>query len=145
MAALFARHDITLLMETGQEPAAELLAFLQSLAAPNVAINFDPANMILYGAGDPIDAVRTLGKHVRHVHVKDATPSDAPGVEWGAEVPFGTGRVNPSAFLSALKAVGYAGPLAIEREAGAARLADVKTAVAALRDARPQAGEAARA
>src|SRR5438552_2926803 len=83
-------------MAAGQEPAEELLEFLHELNAPNVHINFDPANMILYGAGDPIAAVRLLGKHIRHVHVKDATASTRPGVEWGEEVPFGTGQVNPS-------------------------------------------------
>ena len=75
--------------------------FLNDLSAPNVGINFDPANMILYGAGDPIAAVATLGRHIRHVHAKDATPSDRPGEKWGEEVPFGKGDVNPAAFLKA--------------------------------------------
>src|SRR5882724_6411919 len=51
---IFADHNLDLLMETGQERADALLAFLNDLATPNVHINFDPANMILYGAGDPI-------------------------------------------------------------------------------------------
>jgi len=76
-----------------------------------------------------------LGKHIRHVHVKDATVSAKPGKEWGEEVPFGTGQVGPSRFLGVLKEVGYKGPLAIEREAGNARIADVKTAVEAIRKA----------
>ena len=136
LAASFAEHGLALLMETGQEPAHELLHFLQDLNAPNVHINFDPANMILYGAGNPIEAIKLLGKHIRHVHVKDATASSKPGVEWGAEVPFGTGQVNPSEFLQALKQTGYSGPLAIEREAGNSRVADVKTAIESIRAAR---------
>src|SRR5688500_4834126 len=125
-------------METGQERADELLTFLEDLrgaGATNVFVNFDPANMILYGAGDPIAAVRTLGPHVRHVHVKDGTASSAPGREWGAEVPFGTGEVDVKAFLSALKSVGYAGPLAIERAAGDDGMGDVKTAIGTLEQA----------
>ena len=122
-----------LLMETGQEKAEELLEFLHDLKRPNVFINFDPANMILYGAGEPIAAIRTLGQFIRHVHVKDATGSAKPGVEWGAEVPFGTGQVNPKAFIDALHGVGYRGPLCIEREAGNQRLTDVEFAVETLK------------
>ena len=128
----FAAFDVSLLMETGQEPADELLSFLGDLSAPNVQINFDPANMILYGAGDPLRAIGLLGRHITHVHVKDATASGSPGKEWGAEVPFGSGQVNPGAFLKALRAIGYQGPLAIEREAGNNRLADVLAAVETL-------------
>lgn len=131
----FARSGVDLLMETGQEKAEELLEFLNDLNAPNVGINFDPANMILYGAGDPIAAVRTLGRHIKHVHAKDATASDKPGEKWGEEVPFGTGQVNPVEFLTALHAIGYTGPIAIEREAGHSRLADVKFAINSLESA----------
>jgi sugar phosphate isomerase/epimerase len=98
-------------------------------------VNFDPANMILYGAGDPIEAIRTLGRHVRHVHVKDATASDRPGEAWGEEVAFGTGQVGPQRFLAALHRIDYRGPLAIEREAGNQRMADVRAAIEALQKA----------
>lgn len=135
VASDLAHFDVDLLMETGQEPAAELLEFLHDLAAPNVHINFDPANMILYGAGDPIAAIATLGPHIRHVHAKDATPSPHPGQEWGQEVPLGSGQVDPAAFLTALRAAGYTGPLALEREAGTDRLADLRTGIHCLQSA----------
>jgi L-ribulose-5-phosphate 3-epimerase len=135
VAAMLARAGIDLLMETGQEPAEELMEFLHDLAAPNVHINFDPANMILYGAGDPIPAMRVLAPHIRHVHVKDAVASSEPGKQWGDEVPFGTGQVGATAFLNALKEIGYAGPLAIEREAGSTRLGDVRKVIEAMRNA----------
>jgi sugar phosphate isomerase/epimerase len=131
----FGGHGIELGMETGQESAAELLEFLDDLDTPNVFVNFDPANMILYGAGDPIDAIRTLGGHIRHVHVKDATASDRPGEAWGEEVAFGTGQVGPQRFLAALHRIDYRGPLAIEREAGSQRMADVRTAIGSLEKA----------
>jgi L-ribulose-5-phosphate 3-epimerase len=124
---------VTFLMETGQEPASEMLQFLNDLRVRNVGVNFDPANMILYGAGDPVEAIRILGRHIRHVHVKDAISSGQPGTQWGEEVPFGSGDVNATGFLAALHEVGYSGPLVIEREAGAQRDADVKTAVATLK------------
>jgi sugar phosphate isomerase/epimerase len=132
ICALLDKEGMGLLMETGQEPASELLQFLNDLRCRNVYVNFDPANMILYGAGDPIEAIRILGRHIRHVHVKDATASDQPGTKWGAEVPFGTGQVPPMEFVDALKEVGYRGPLVIEREAGENRVKDVKGAVEVL-------------
>lgn len=131
----FAVFGVTLLMETGQEPADELLAFLADLAAPNVGINFDPANMILYGAGDPMAAIRTLGRHIRHVHAKDAIGSAKPGQEWGQEMAFGKGQVNPAEFLRALKGIGYAGPIAMEREAGNDRVGDVRFGIESLKAA----------
>ena len=135
VAEAFRSHDVRLLMETGQERADELLQFLKDVGTSNVFVNFDPANMILYGAGDPIEALNVLEPHVAHVHVKDGTPSAKPGVEWGEEVPFGTGAVDVKAFLSALRSAGYAGPLVIEREAGNSRMEDVRTAIQTLRSA----------
>ena len=137
VAQLFADRGIQLGMETGQERADELLAFLDDLAMPNVFVNFDPANMILYGAGDPIDAISLLAPHVRHVHAKDGVPSTRPGVDWGEEVPFGAGAVGPEMFLDALGAAGYTGPISIEREAGTMRAADIQFAIQTLRDAAP--------
>jgi sugar phosphate isomerase/epimerase len=135
LANMLNDNGMGLTMETGQEPAHELLKFLNDLAVRNVHVNFDPANMILYGAGDPIEAIETLGRHIRHVHVKDAALSPQPGVKWGEEVPFGTGQVGARRFLNALHNVGFRGPLAIEREAGTARLADVGMAIQNLRAA----------
>ena len=126
---------ITLTMETGQETAPELLQFLNDLQCRNVKVNFDPANMILYGAGDPIEAIGILGRHIAHVHVKDATLSASPGSAWGMEVPFGTGQVPPSEFLEALQKIGYTGPLAIEREAGEHRMQDIAFAIETLKTA----------
>lgn len=126
---------ITLGLETGQEPADRLLLFLKSLGAGNVVVNFDPANMLLYGAGDPIAAVQLLGPHLGQVHLKDAVPSTRPGVEWGEEVPFGTGQVDAPRFLAALRKTGYRGPLVFEREAGPDRIADLRSGIEALRKA----------
>ena len=103
------------------------------MARPNVGVNFDPANMILYGSGNPVDAIRILGRHVHHVHIKDGIASAQPGTLWGEEVPFGKGQVNPLAFIESLRFGGYRGPLVIEREAGAHRVADVQHAIAVLR------------
>ena len=85
----------------GRDRAA---AISQRHSLQNVGINFDPANMILYDAGDPIEAINILGRHIGHVHVKDAVASDQPGVEWGTEVPFGTGQVDVKKFLAARRA-----------------------------------------
>lgn len=110
--------NVKLLMETGQERATELLQFLNDLRHSNVAVNFDPANMILYGAGNPVEAVYTLSRHIHHVHLKDAKISDKPGLQWGTETRFGHGQVDAPAFIRALQEVGYTGPLVIEGELG---------------------------
>jgi sugar phosphate isomerase/epimerase len=135
VAGDLAALGMELLMETGQESAPELLQFLNDLRCKNIKVNFDPANMILYGAGDPIEAIGILGRHISHVHVKDATMSSKPSVEWGSEVPFGAGEVPPRQFLRALKDAGYTGPLIIEREAGATRVADIAYAIRTLQAA----------
>ncbi len=128
-------RGVDLLLETGQESASELLQFLNDLRCKGVFVNFDPANMILYGAGEPIEAVGILGRHIRHVHVKDAILSDQPRTKWGEEVPFGSGQVPPAAFAAALERARYTGPLVIEREAGNDRMRDVQTAINTLRAA----------
>ncbi|HEX6962514.1 MAG TPA: sugar phosphate isomerase/epimerase family protein [Lacipirellula sp.] len=111
-----AQNGQALHLETGQEPADVLLAFLKDVERDNLFVNFDPANMILYGCGEPIPALRTLGSYVRSIHCKDATWSEKPGETWGAEVPLGEGDVNFEAYLRTLAEIGYDGPLTIERE-----------------------------
>ena len=103
-------------LETGQESADALMSFISDTQRNNLFINFDPANMILYGMGEPIPALRQVGSHVRSVHCKDATWSDQPGKTWGCEVPLGQGQVDMRAYLTTLKEIGYRGPLTIERE-----------------------------
>ena len=103
-------------LETGQEAAETLLGFISDVGRENLFINFDPANMILYGSGEPIAALKKVGKYVRSVHCKDGKWAARPGQEWGAEVPFGQGDVGAETFLRTLKDLGYTGPLTIERE-----------------------------
>ena len=103
-------------LETGQESADGLLQFIGDVDRGNLFVNFDPANMILYGSGDPIEALRKVGPHVRSVHCKDAKWAARPGEEWGAEVPLGEGDVPVETFLRTLEQFGYDGPLTIERE-----------------------------
>ena len=127
IADVFAGEGIGLAMETGQEDADTLKGFLDRLAKPNVGVNFDPANMILYAKGEPVSAVKVLMPYVMQVHIKDATATKVPG-QWGAEVPVGTGEVAWPAFFAALVAGGFGGCMSIEREAGEQRIADIKRA-----------------
>jgi sugar phosphate isomerase/epimerase len=103
-------------LETGQEPADSLLRFIGDVKRDNLFINFDPANMILYGSGEPIEALEKVGRYVRSVHCKDATWAEHPGQEWGAEVALGQGAVGMERYLRTLDKIGYRGPLTIERE-----------------------------
>ena len=103
-------------LETGQESADNLVQFIEDTKRDNLFINFDPANMILYGTGEPIEALKKVGKYVRSVHCKDATWSNEPGKSWGCEVPLGKGQVGMENYLKTLLEIGYTGPLTIERE-----------------------------
>ena len=103
-------------LETGQETADGLLQFIHDVERDNLFINFDPANMILYGTGEPIEALQKVGQYVHSVHCKDATWAANPGEEWGAEVPLGEGDVGMENYLRTLDELGYTGPLTIERE-----------------------------
>ena len=125
IAKCFAAKGITVSCETGQEPASALKAFLEQLNEPNVAVNFDPANMILYGSGDPIEGLRTVGKWVKGVHIKDALPTEKPGT-WGSEVVVGTGKVDWPAFFATLAELNFDGWLCLEREAGNQRVEELR-------------------
>ena len=127
VADVFGEAGITLGLETGQEAAPVLLEMLHKLNKKNVGVNFDPANMILYDKGDPIEALRLLGSWVRAVHIKDANRTKVPGT-WGEEVPVGTGQVDWRAFLATLDEHKFTGNLVIEREAGNQRVADIRFA-----------------
>ena len=126
---------ITLAFETGQETATLLRRTLDDLKAPNIKVNFDPANMLLYDMGDPIRAVEILAPDIRSVHVKDAKRPRVSG-QWGEEVPLGQGEVDIRRFVQTLKKVGYTGPLVVEREVGdqAGRLRDVAHGLTFLRE-----------
>jgi len=109
----------------------------------NLYINFDPANMILYGTGEPIEALRKVGQHVRSIHCKDATwaAADRRGQDWGAEVALGDGDVGMETYLRTLQEIGYDGPLTIEREIPedpVQQKADIGKAVSLLESLRTQ-------
>ncbi len=127
VADAWASVGVTLGMETGQEHADTLLKFLAAVDRPNVGINFDPANMILYDKDEPIDALTKLVPYVKQTHIKDAIRTRTPG-QWGTEVEVGKGEVYWEGFFRELSQAGYNGYFAIEREAGDQRVADIRTA-----------------
>ena len=127
VADIFMVQNILVGLETGQETAAELAELLHKLNHPNIGVNFDPANMILYDKGDPVKALHVLAPWIRQVHIKDAKRTKVPGT-WGAEVPVGTGEVNWQDFFSTFKHVIFNVNLVIEREYGTERVADIRTA-----------------
>jgi sugar phosphate isomerase/epimerase len=137
------RNGQAMHLETGQESAEGLLQFIHAVERDNLFINFDPANMILYGTGNPIEALRKVGKYVRSIHCKDAKWAANPGKEWGTEVPLGDGDVNMELYLRTLKDIGYTGPLTIEREIAhdpVRQKADIGAAVKLLENLREKIG-----
>lgn len=148
VADLFAAAGVQVALETGQETADTLAAVLGELDRPHVGVNFDPANMILYGMGDPVAALERLSGWVRQVHVKDALPAGEPGA-WGREVPAGRGAVAWEAFFGTAESIRPRVDYIIERESGEERREDIIAAQALIerhvaftvRDGAPPAGE----
>jgi sugar phosphate isomerase/epimerase len=109
------RLDRYFCFETGQETPITLLRTIQDVGTDNLGINLDPANLLMYGKANPVDALDVFGCYVRGVHAKDGEyPTN--GRELGLEKPLGEGRVNFPLLIPRLKALGYTGPLTIERE-----------------------------
>ena len=113
------------LFETGQETPITLLRTIEDVGAENLGVNFDPANLLMYGKANPIDALDILGTYVRGVHAKDGEyPTN--GRELGKERPLGEGRVNFPKLISKLKSLGYEGAITIEREiSGPQQMVDI--------------------
>ena len=101
--------------ETGQETPIVLLRTIERVGTTNLGINLDPANLILYGKGNPIDALDVIGRYVRNIHVKDGM-YPVNGEELGEEVKAGNGKVNFPAFVRKLQEIGFTGEYIIERE-----------------------------
>ncbi len=139
IAAIFRAEGARIAFETGQESAETLAHALDALGDDSIGVNFDPANMILYGMGDPVAAVRALAPRIAQVHIKDALPTKIAGTypaTWGSEVRVGTGAVDWKAFLAAIEGVAATIRLAVEREAGDDRVGDIRAALALLRSIR---------
>ena len=148
-----ARHGMTFGLETGQETADTMMHFIDEVKRDNLKINFDPANMILYGTAEPIGALEAMAPRVVSVHCKDGNwpPKGVPGA-LGTETPLGEGSVGMDRFVAKLKEIGYRGPLTIEREValdqdmddrhkeGLSHLDDIRSAVSLLERLRKAAG-----
>jgi L-ribulose-5-phosphate 3-epimerase len=118
--------------ETGQETPITLFRAIKDTGMDNIGVNFDAANLILYGKANPVDALEILGPLVQGVHAKDGLYPTSTH-ELGREVPIGQGKVNFPAFIRRLKEVGYHGPLTIEREiSGAKQAEDIRASKAYL-------------
>jgi len=120
--------------ETGQETPVVLLRVIQDVGTKNLGVNLDPANLILYGKANPVDALDVIGRYIRNVHVKDGLyPTD--GRSLGRETPVGSGKVDfPVLFRRLCGEFGYDGELIIEREIqeGEEQNRDIREAVAKL-------------
>ena len=137
-------------IETGPETSATLKKFLDSLGSTGVAVNLDPANLVMVTGDDPVAAVHNLKDYIVHTHAKDGrmlakgnpeyiygvvhpVPEEFKGVRYFEEVPLGTGSVDFPKYLAALEEVGYKGYLTIEREVGADPAGDIAKAADFLR------------
>ncbi len=129
-----AEKDVILALETGQETVELLRRTIDEIDSPQLKVNFDPANILLYDMGDPIRAIEHLANDIVHVHVKDAKSPTRPG-EWGKEVPLGEGAVGMKEYIEELARFAYDGPLVVEREVGdqKSRLKDIAQGIRLLK------------
>ena len=127
-----AERGLTFCFETGQETPTTLLRVIEDLGGEHLGINLDPANLLMYGKANPVDALDVFGRYVVGVHAKDGEyPTN--GRELGVEKPLGEGRVHFELLVPKLKSLGYTGALTIEREiSGPQQIADIKAAIALL-------------
>ncbi len=134
IALYYKKNKQYLLFETGQETPVTLLRTIETVATGNLGINLDPANLLLYGKGNPCDAVDVFGKYVMGMHGKDGmTPTE--GTHLGEETRIGDGMANYPLLLKKLYEVGYDGPITIEREiSGEKQLEDIRYAKKFLED-----------
>ena len=141
------KREVSLAIETGPETPEVLFEFIESLGVGSIKVNYDPANLVMVTGVDPVEGVRTLGKHIIHTHAKDGIQlkSIDPRVvydyfaeggiedirleEYFQEVPLGEGKVDFQEYILALKEVGYTGFLTVEREVGENPAADIQKAV----------------
>jgi sugar phosphate isomerase/epimerase len=109
------QKNVDFWFETGQETPVTMLRLIDAVGTGNLGINLDPANLILYGKGNPIDALDVFGKYVQSVHAKDGLYPTDP-MKLGNEVKVGEGSVRFPEFVQRLKEVGFHGAFIIERE-----------------------------
>ena len=118
--------------ETGQETPITLVRAIEDVGLDNQGVNFDLANLILYGKANPVDAVELLGPYVQGIHAKDGLFPTNPK-DLGKEVPIGRGKVDFPRIIEHLKQLNYQGAVTIEREiSGTQQVADVREAKAYL-------------
>ena len=120
-------------IETGPETSATLKKFLDGLNSTGVAVNLDPANLVMVTGDDPVAAVHNLKDYIVHTHAKDGRML-AKGNPKYEEVPLGQGSVNFPTYLAALDEIGYKGFLTIERECGSNPADDIELAAKFLRE-----------
>lgn len=121
--------DVNVVLETGGESPVTLLRMLEDINLGNIYANLDTANLIMYGFGNPVDAVYTLNKYIRSMHIKDGLPPVNPNV-LGMETAVGEGFVDFKRVFSCLEAVDFDGPIIIEREIeGEKQTEDIKKAI----------------
>jgi L-ribulose-5-phosphate 3-epimerase len=126
------RNGQNLRYETGQETPITLVRTIQDVGLDNQGVNFDLANLILYGKANPVDAIELLGPYVQGIHAKDGLWPANPR-QLGQEVPIGKGKVDFPRIIARLKELNYRGAVTIEREiSGPQQVEDVRAAKAYL-------------
>jgi len=153
ISAFASKTETWLAIETGPETVKRLCEFIDSIPAGRIAVNYDPANLVMVTNDDEVNGVLLAGKRIVHTHAKDGILKKYAGPEYiygifanggidaleslgdfFAETPLGQGSVRWREYLGALRGIGYDGYLTIEREVGENAAADIRLAVGFLKE-----------
>jgi len=129
VADAVAAHGVRLLLETGREPISTLMRFIGDVGRESVAVSFDPGNLVVYGADDPVRAVGELGNLIEIVHIKDARRSSRPGLDFGQAAPVGQGDVQIPRVLDELAKLAFTGPVLLEVKSAPGDRQTVRSAI----------------
>ena len=132
VAAPFLGRGLAVALDVGRESTDETLGLLIDVGVPALGVTFDPAEVVIHGAGDPVEALDLLSAYVRQIRIRDATPPLSPGAR-GAEVAVGDGAVDWGAFFEVMRSCRLSVPMVITRETGDTRVPDIKSAAAFVR------------
>jgi sugar phosphate isomerase/epimerase len=119
-----------LALETGLEPGDTMSGFLSGIDSGGLGAALDPANFLMSGL-DPYDNARALQGKVVYALAKDARQAGANRA--AQEVPVGHGDIEWLRYLSVLEEIGYRGWLALKRDIGDNRLAELAAGMQFLR------------
>jgi len=103
------RTGVVVALDTGLDSPATLVAFLNRLDVGSLAVNYNPANLVISGH-DPHEAIRAFQKRIVHADAQDARRISPNRM---ATVPLGHGDLDWMQLLANFEEIEYRGALTV--------------------------------